>query len=77
LSSPRPVDELQHWFANATREVNDLAFFLDGFPQILLAYMFHILHFAGLAWEALQHVRKVVEFLVYISLEEKKFPSVH
>jgi hypothetical protein len=35
---------------------------------MLLAYMFHISHFARSAWEALQHIRKkkVVEFLVYM-----------
>jgi hypothetical protein len=42
-------------------------FFLDGFPQVLLAYMFHISHFADSALEALQHIRKkFVEFLVYM-----------
>jgi hypothetical protein len=49
--------------------------FLEGFPQMLLAYMFHISQFAGSAWEALRHIRQAVDFLVYISLE-KTFYSI-
>jgi hypothetical protein len=61
--------ELKHWSNNATIG-KWLGIFLDGFPQMLLAYMFHISQFAGSAWEALRHIRQAVEFLVYIPLEK-------